>query len=228
MLDLSSADIPAAGLIAWTAIVYVAYIATGALPSDSRPARKPPRRVLADRVGFFALVGLAPPLAFLALGLRLPGIEVLGLGGDARWLPLTAVLALACWAIGRYSRKGEAEVANYPQYLPPRWSAGAVTLEIGSWALYLAAYEFAFRGFILYALLPGGTFLAIAAQTALYSFAHLPKSSKEAAGALVFGVATSLLTLYYGTLAPAFVLHLAMALGNDLGAFRAAQRRLGS
>jgi hypothetical protein len=220
--DLS--DLRAAALIGWLALVYVAYIASGALPSDARPCRRPATRVLLDRLAFFVLIGLLPPLAFLLLGWPLPGLSVLGFGKILEWLPLTAALTALCWAIGRYSRKGEAELANYPQYLPSRWKAGSLALEIGSWALYLAAYEFAFRGYILYALLPGGTLVAIAIQTALYSFAHLPKSAKEAAGALLFGVATSLLTLAYGSILPAFILHLAMALGNDLGSLRAAAK----
>lgn len=223
--DFTAADFPAAVLIVWTTAIYVAYIAAGALPSDSKPGRKAPRRVILDRLVFFALVGLVPLLAFRAFGLALPGREVLSLGEPAKWLPLTALLAAACWAIGRYSRKGEPEIANYPQYLPRRWNALAIVLETGSWALYLAAYEFAFRGYILYALLPGGAFMAIAVETALYSFAHLPKSAKEAAGAIVFGIAASLLTLAYGSILPAFVLHLAMALGNDRGALRAAGRK---
>lgn len=218
-------DFQKAALLLYLAIAYIAYIALGALPSDKAPGRRKPARVLLDRAAFFAAFGLAPVALFAALGLELPGASVLAAGEPAAWLPSTAALCLLAWAIGRFSRKSAADLASYPQYLPPRWHAGSVALEAGSWALYLFAYEFAFRGMVLYALMDAGILAAVVAETALYAFAHLPKSSKEAAGAILFGLAASWLTLAYGTVLPAFVVHLAIALANDYGSLRTAQAR---
>jgi hypothetical protein len=219
-----SSDAASAALLLYLAVAYIAYIASGALPSDQAPARRPPRRVLADRAAFALFFAALPLAAFRILGWKLPGLEVLSWGAAGRGVAPTIILGAVSWAVGRYSKKGPGERANYPQYLPARWGPAELALEVGSWAGYLFAYEFAFRGMVLYALLPLGTMSAVAAETALYSFAHLPKSSKEAAGSVLFGVAVSCLTLAYGTILPAFVLHLAMALGNDRGCWAATRR----
>lgn len=209
---------------AWFAVAYVAFIASGALPSEARPGRRPPARVVMDRALFFVAV-LGAPLAiarFLGLSLRAIGVS---LGSPAEWLPLTLALSAAAYAIGRFSKKSEADKASYPQFLPPRWDAAALSLEVLSWAAYLLAYEFAFRGYLLAVVMPLGPGAAVAVTTALYAVAHLPKSAKEAAGALVFGVVASALALRYGSFLPAFLAHLAIALGNDRGACIAGARQ---
>jgi len=209
-----------AAAYAWFAIVYVAFIASGALPSEARPGRRPPARVIIDRALFFVAIFGAPLLGAWRLGLA-PRSIGLSLGRPEEWLPLTLALSALAYAIGRYSRKSEADKASYPQFLPKRWNAAALLLEVLSWAAYLVAYEFAFRGYLLIAVLPLGTSAAVAVTTALYAVAHLSKSSKEAVGALVFGVVASVLALRYDSFLPAFLAHLAIALGNDRGAYRA-------
>jgi len=213
----------AAVVFGWFAIVYVVFVATGGLPSELRPGRRPLARVLLDRVAFFVALFVVPAIVLpLACGMT-PEHLWLSAGRPLSWLPWTAMLSALAAAIGVFSSKSAADRQSYPQYLPARWTVTAIVFEVGSWALYLCAYEFAFRGYLLAALLPLGLPAAIAANTALYAFAHLPKSGKEAAGALILGVVLSLLTLAFGTLIPAFIIHLALALGNDAGAIRAAR-----
>ncbi len=207
----------------WFAVFYIAYIASGALPSESRPGRRAPARVVLDRLVFFAAM-FAMPYFALTLGFRAdPAALFLGAGKPLDWLALTLVLSALGFSIGFFARKSGADLASYPQYWPERWSVGAWGLELGSWGLYLAAYEFAFRGYLLAALLPLGAPAAIAVTTALYAIAHLPKSNKEAIGALPFGLVASLLTLRYGTFLPAVAVHIALAVGNDIGAMRASR-----
>jgi hypothetical protein len=221
-----SGDIARSILYFWLAASYVGFIAWGALPSDKSPGRRKQRQVLIDRGAFFLMYFAIPLLGFTLAGLKVPGMATLSIGRLYAWLlPVTAIGA-AAFCIGFFSRKGAAEIANYPQYLPPVWTWKTIVIEIFSWSLYLFAYEFAFRGMILHGLLPSGYWTAIAVQTGLYAFAHLPKSGREAAGAIVFGLATSLMTLAWGTLLPAFFCHLALALGNDLGCERARKSAL--
>jgi hypothetical protein len=217
-------DLIQSAYLLWLIVAYVAYIAMGALPSDKQPFRKPPLRVLADRLIFFLVLFALPLLVFTLAGWEMPGRASLGLGRPASWLPASLLISLLAFAIGYYAKKGPAERANYPQYSPPRWGAGELALELASWSLYLYAYEFVFRGFLLYALLPLGVGLAIVTQTGLYAFAHLPKSAKEAGAAVIFGLATALMTLVWDSIAPAFIVHLALALANDLSCFRAMKR----
>jgi membrane protease YdiL (CAAX protease family) len=155
------------------------------------------------------------------IDLAAAGLSVRGAGS---WLPLTLALSAVGFAIGFLSKKSPADLVSYPQFLPSRWTVTGWTIEIGSWSIYLAAYEFAFRGYLLAALAPLGPVAAVTATTALYAVAHLPKSSKEAAGAVPFGVIASLLSLRYGSIVPAFAIHLAIALGNDSGSLRAIRK----
>ncbi len=211
-------------LFGWFALVYVSFVASGGLPSELRPCRRPPARVLLDRLGFFTLIFIAPAI-FLVFACGLPPAALmLSMGSPRSWLPATALLTALAAALGFFSTKSSLDLQIYPQYMPARWTAGSIVNEAGSWALYLLAYEFALRGYLLAALLPSGAPVAVAASTALYSIAHTPKSGKEAAGSLFFGVVLSSLTLSWGTLIPAFIIHLALALGNDAGALHAANR----
>ncbi|HUW70136.1 MAG TPA: CPBP family glutamic-type intramembrane protease [bacterium] len=210
-------------LYGWFAVTYVIFVATGGLPSELKPSRRLPGRVLLDRGAFFMAIFVVPSIALpLACGIH-PDSLRLAAGSPLSWVPWTVLLSALAATIGFFSAKSDADRQNYPQYLPARWNAAAACLEVGSWALYLFAYEFAFRGYLLTALVPLGAPAAIAVNTALYAFAHLPKSGKEAAGALLLGVVLSLLTLAWGTIVPAFIIHLALALGNDAGALRAAR-----
>lgn len=211
-------------LFGWFALVYVVFVASGGLPSELKPGRRQPARVLADRLGFFILIFIAPAIILVfACGQR-PATLMLSMGSPRSWLPVTALLAVLAAALGFFSEKSSVDLQIYPQYLPARWTAASIVCEAGSWALYLLAYEFALRGYLLAALLPSGAPAAVAATTAIYSIAHTPKSGKEAAGSLFFGVVLSALTLHWHTLVPAFIIHLALALGNDVGALHAASR----
>ncbi|HAE23464.1 MAG TPA: hypothetical protein DCG47_14260, partial [Spirochaetaceae bacterium] len=160
-IALESNDLIQSGYLVWLIVAYVAYIATGALPSDKQPFRKPPLRVLVDRLGFFIAFFALPLLVFTLAGWSMPGYASLGMGEPMRWLAPTLGISALAFAIGFFAKKGPAELGNYPQYLPARWGAGKIALELVSWSLYLYAYEFVFRGFLLYALLPLGTGLAI-------------------------------------------------------------------
>lgn len=210
-------------LFGWFGVVYVAFVASGALPSDARPGRRKPGRVLADRAAFFAAVIAAPALAGGA-GAVWPA-TALKVGRPGEWALAASALSAIAFAVGALARKSKADVLSYPQYLPARRGASALALEIGSWALYLFAYEYAFRGYLLSALMPLGAVAASSVTTALYAVAHLPKSSKEAIGALAFGAVACLLAVRFDSFLPAFFVHLALALGNDYGCARELARQ---
>lgn len=220
----SAQDRAQAALVGFLAIAYVAFIASGALPSEHAPARRSPRRVLFDRTIFALGLCALPVIAFSLTGHALPGRDTLGLGHPPAWAPLTAGLSAVAFAVAFFAPKSPADRLIYPQYLPPRWTPGHVALEIGGWGLYLFAYEAVFRGFVLALLLPAGTATAVVVQTALYAFAHFPKSLKETKGSLFFGIVASAMTLGWGTIWPAFLVHLALALGNDSSCARALVR----
>ncbi len=78
--------------------------------------------------------------------------------------------------------------------------------------LFLLAYEFYFRGVLLFGLIPLlGLFSAITVNTFLYALQHLFDSKKEFIGCIPFGIILCLLS--YNTLSiwPAFILHATLA-----------------
>ena len=104
----------------------------------------------------------------------------------------------------------------YPQIRSKEWTIGLIALNTLSWVAYLFAYEFLFRGYLLF--ICDNTFgwgIAIAINTVLYSLAHLPKGAKETLGAIPLGILLCLITLSVGHIWIAFVAHVVMALSND-------------
>lgn len=105
--------------------------------------------------------------------------------------------------------------AAYPQIRISEWRWGHIAVNVVTWAAYLFAYELMFRGFMLFALLPFGVWVAVSVNIALYVLAHIPKGLSEAVGAIPFGLLVCGLTLAYGSIWAAFWLHLALALANS-------------
>jgi membrane protease YdiL (CAAX protease family) len=114
------------------------------------------------------------------------------------------------------SAKQPESIAYYPQIRKKEWNIGLLTGNSMAWTLYLLAYEFLFRGFLFMGLIPYfGLWGSLAVNTALYSATHIPKSMKEAVGAIPFGIILCLLTYNTGSIFIAFVVHVALALSND-------------
>ncbi len=78
----------------------------------------------------------------------------------------------------------------YPRYPWARHSLGALALSELGWLLYFLAWEFFFRGFLLFTLLqqmPPAA--AIAVQTVPFAMMHFPKPEPEAFASIIAGVA---------------------------------------
>jgi membrane protease YdiL (CAAX protease family) len=84
------------------------------------------------------------------------------------------------------------------------------------WIVYLLAYEFLFRGFLLFTCIQSfGIWPAIIINILIYSFAHIPQGLKETAGAIPFGLILCYITILSGTIWPAFILHAVLAISNE-------------
>jgi membrane protease YdiL (CAAX protease family) len=108
-----------------------------------------------------------------------------------------------------------ANLVHYPEIRAAVWTKGTVLLNVVTWAIYLAGYEFLFRGILLFPLAGHlGIWTATVINTSLYSAFHIPKGLRQAVGAIPLGLALCLLTYATGTLWISFTVHLAMALTN--------------
>ena len=110
-------------------------------------------------------------------------------------------------------------LAYYPEVRARQWSRRLIAFNSLMWGVYLAAYEFLFRGFLLVNCSNAmGVWPAIAITTALSSATHMPKGPKESFGTIPFSIVLCLSVLHTGAIWAAFTIHVILALSNDLWA----------
>jgi membrane protease YdiL (CAAX protease family) len=125
---------------------------------------------------------------------------------------LGAVLLL----INFLNRKNPANLSAYPQIRKREWTKTLVAISAISWLTYLFAYEFLFRGYLLFSMFDAfGPWNAIAVNIVLYSLVHVPKGWKEATGSIPLGIIFCILCLKTGNIWPAFIAHAFLALSNE-------------
>jgi len=177
-----------------------------------------------NRMFGFLMLGIVPALACLAF---LSGFTLTdnGLGYKTGSLLFTvgwiAGLSVPVVLTGYLNASKPANLANYPQIRARVWTTRTLLVNAAGWALYLLAYEFLFRGVLLFPLAASlGAWPAVAVNVALYSATHIPKGLNEAAGAIVLGLLLCLLTLASGSIWIAFFVHLAMAWTNSFASLK--------
>jgi membrane protease YdiL (CAAX protease family) len=166
--------------------------------------------VVLERLAGAVLYGIVPLMVLALAGISDIGA---GLGDIARWpLWLAGLAAVILTFIAAFSRtKGFGE--HYPHMPLKRWTASTWLQNAGSWAVFLVAYEFLFRGFCLFTLAAAwGVWPAIAVTTALYVLTHLPANGSETLGSMLMGFGFGLLALAAGSFWPAAILHILIAL----------------
>ncbi len=116
----------------------------------------------------------------------------------------------------KQSRK-ESHQNAYPVIKLKRWSSGFYIFNIVSWLLYLLAYEFVFRGLLLFNCMEVvGVYWAILINSTVYALAHIFKGRFETMGAFPLGMVFCIITMYTNHFITAFILHAVMAISNDI------------
>jgi membrane protease YdiL (CAAX protease family) len=164
--------------------------------------------------GAALVTALFLPLDFAALGLTwaIPPTTWLWVAGAS------VLIVIGCIATAHKPENYDA----YPEMRVPRWGAGPVVANIASCAAYMFAYEFLFRGFLLFACLAAmPAWLAIAVNVVIYALAHVPKGPREALGSLPLGIVLCLSAIETGAIWAAFLIHVVMSQLNDYLAVRA-------
>lgn len=136
----------------------------------------------------------------------------LGYGEPRVWLRYALVFgAVMLPVLVVVSRMAEFQ-SFYPRYRWARESATAfIASEVG-WLIYFLAWEFFFRGFLLFTMLrryPAA--LAIAAQTLPFVLMHLPKPPAEAFSSVVAGVALGVMAYRGRSMLGTWLLHFSCA-----------------
>lgn len=115
------------------------------------------------------------------------------------------------------------DINYYPEVRKKTWTTRRHLLNAGFWGLYLLGYEFAIRGIVFFTCLYAfGLWPAIIINCVIYSFIHIFKGAKEAYGAFFLGVLFCLITYYTNSFWIAFLIHVLIAVINDIKAVKAA------
>jgi membrane protease YdiL (CAAX protease family) len=159
----------------------------------------------------------APPRPLAAFGVRRPT--------DARavWATLAAIPLLVLPVAWLGSRMPEVR-AEYPMLRSlaehPDW---VLPYEAGYVLLYYVAWEFFFRGWLLFTVEAAyGGVLAVVVQTLASCLLHLGKPEGETFGAIPFGLVTGYVALRTRSIWPTFLVHASLGVATDLFALRAA------
>lgn len=162
---------------------------------------------------FFGIAPLIITIFILKKGIAQFGIHFLNFYTSLLWTLGCIVLIVP---MSYFAAKKADNLAIYPQIRKPEWSTGLLILSTITWIMYLAAYEFMFRGFLLFGLAHYfGVLVSITINVAFYSLMHIPKGMKETLGAIPFGIILCLLTIKTGTLWIALCAHISLALSNE-------------
>jgi membrane protease YdiL (CAAX protease family) len=178
--------------------------------------------ILIQRFLGLLLFGLIPMIV-AARTFRLPlegyGLNFLNAGQTLLWVVILSPVILL---LNYLNASSPSNLAMYPQIREKHWSIRLLTASAMSWSAYLLAYEFMFRGFLLFSWYHAfGHEIAIAVNTSLYALVHLPKGQKETFGAIPLGIVLCLLTLHTGNIWIAVIVHIVMALSNEWMSIRA-------
>ncbi len=151
-------------------------------------------------------------LADLGLTPAIPPSTWLWVGGAS------VVIVIGCIATAHKPENFEV----YPEMRVPRWGIAPAAANLVSCGLYMFAYEFLFRGFLLFACLAAmSAAWAIAINIALYVLAHVPKGPREALGSIPLGLVLCLSAIETGSIWAAVLIHVIMSQLNDYLAVRA-------
>lgn len=174
------------------------------------------RPVIFIRLCGMVLFGLIPVLLLRVL----PGYTISQVGlnmnrfaGSLLWIVILGAFLISMnFFLTRNSKSSK----NYPQIQKESWNFYLILINTLSWAGYLFAYEFMFRGLLLFPLVNHlGIVTAIIINTILYSATHFYKGVQEVIGAIPLGIVLCLLTIEYGNIWIAFFAHLCLALSGE-------------
>jgi membrane protease YdiL (CAAX protease family) len=137
--------------------------------------------------------------------------------GDARaWGPYLAVFALAMAPVMIWASRLPSMQLYYPQHRQVISEASLWPVLILSYACYFLAWEFFFRGFLLFALARRFGAYAIVLQTIPFCLMHLGKPQPEVWASVIAGIALGLMAYRGKSFLPCVFIHWLCAVGFEL------------
>jgi membrane protease YdiL (CAAX protease family) len=101
------------------------------------------------------------------------------------------------------------------------WNLPLFLFNALGWSIYLFAYEFLFRGILLFECYESfGFWPALAINVTLYSAIHMVNGKDQAIGALIFGSIASYFAITRGTLIIPIAMHVSLSILSDYFSIR--------
>jgi membrane protease YdiL (CAAX protease family) len=111
-----------------------------------------------------------------------------------------------------YIRHKKNPYDNTLQIKTKQWNYSLFTFNLIGWSFYLLAYEFLFRGILLFECYESfGFWPALAINITIYSAIHMVNGKEQALGALLFGTIACYLTLAKGTILIPVFMHISLS-----------------
>ena len=171
--------------------------------------------------GFF-FFGFIPAVVLFILFPHNAAYYGLGFSNLPESLLWAAIIGGICVPVQSKASRKPAITIQYPQIRAKLWSRRLIIKNFLGWIIYLIAYEFMFRGLLLFGLQEFfGVWPSIMLSTLIYSVSHIPKGKNETLATIPFGIILGYLTIVTGTIWLAFFVHLIFASSNDYFAFSA-------
>jgi len=139
-----------------------------------------------------------------------------------QWVLLFALCAIIAVLVGRLGLTSKPEMQEmYPELRLSEWKWHHIIINVTGWIVYLAGYEFLFRGVLLKGMLiHSGIWVAVIVNIILYSSAHFYKNRKELIASIPFGVVLCIAAIASDSVLLPFFLHLTIALSGEMFALR--------
>ncbi len=167
-------------------------------------------------LGFF-LLGVVPAIIFFVI-LQDP-LEKYGMGPITQntsywWMLIGGGIILG---LNILQGRRPANYNFYPMIRHKTWNMRILLVSLVTSTLFIVGYEMMFRGFLLYACIPVmGTWLAIAVNVIIYTFAHIHKGMTETIGSVPFGILLCWITISTGNIWAIVVMHVILSVSADM------------
>lgn len=175
------------------------------------------RLYISGKLTGFLLLGLIP--AFLALMFFdfQPWHQTRMFTHSGYWWIWALIVSVLLIVLNLINSKSQDLRTFYPELHIQQWTPGSLGIASAGWIIYLAGYEYLFRGILLSSCITAfGVWPAIVINLALYSSLHLFKGLKEAAAAIPFGAFLCYITIESQSILPAILLHSIQAISCEI------------
>jgi membrane protease YdiL (CAAX protease family) len=165
----------------------------------------------------FILFGVVTAILALAFfKVRLPEYG-LTIGSSLEFWPWLILASAFFILLNLFNSRNPEIREKYPEMRLQTWNYPMMFLAATGWVIYLAGYEFLFRGLLLFGCYNAfGYWPAIVINLALYAALHLPKGLKEATATIPFGILICYLTLETHSILPAILIHSLQAVSCEI------------